>query len=748
MKTLLTAILLFSISSCALTQSANPAKYNLDMEQLTPAKDKALGWATYFQVAQSKAYPVKVDSVVKQHGKYSMSIEKVADGAQFGVVDYPIKKTFSGTTIQLRGYLKTQGVASFAGLWMRVDGADGILAFDNMQSRPVKGTTDWTEYVIDLNYDAQKAVTIHAGALLQGEGKIWLDNVKILIDGKSIDSLQPITRQLSIIERDTVFNSGSKITNIKMSSQQVINLNALGQVWGFLKYHLPAVGQGKFNWDAELFRIMPSVIKAENNKELSTALEKWIDSLGTPPLCKNCATHTDSAVKITPDYGLLFNNKVLSPSLTEKLTFILDNRDTTGGFYITKAPNGNPAFLNEAPYTNMVYPDAGYRLLCLYRYWNMIQYFYPYKYLIGEDWDEVLKDCIPKFVTSANATDYVLNTLALIARVNDTHANIWSNNETLTAYYGSFGTPFQAKFIENKLVVTAYYNDTLNVKQLVKPGDIIETINGTAVSDMVKKYLPYTPASNYATQLRDLPRRFLLRANVADFKLNIVRDGKLADITVKGLPYSTINYRIEYDPDPKSPGYYLINKNIGYVFPGRYKNDDLPKIETLFAGTKGIIIDMRCYPSEFMPFTFVPYIKADKSAFVKFTQLSLATPGLFSFSSPLQTPSLNKYKGKVIVIVNAVTQSQAEYTTMAFQSSPNVTVIGSQTAGADGDVSRIMLPGGISTMISGLGVYYPDGITTQRAGVKINLVIKPTIQGIKTGKDELLDKAKELIMDN
>jgi hypothetical protein len=51
-------------------------------------------------------------------------------------------------------------------------------------------------------------------------------------------------------------------------------------------------------------------------------------------------------------------------------------------------------------------------------------------------------------------------------------------------------------------------------------------------------------------------------------------------------------------------------------------------------------------------------------------------------------------------------------------------------------------------MISGLGVYYPDGITTQRAGVKINLVIKPTIQGIKTGKDELLDKAKELIMDN
>lgn len=83
---------------------------------------------------------------------------------------------------------------------------------------------------------------------------------------------------------------------------------------------------------------------------------------------------------------------------------------------------------------------------------------------------------------------------------------------------------------------------------------------------------------------------------------------------------------------------------------------------------------------------------------------------------------------------------------MALQSSPNVTVIGSQTAGADGNVSAIQLPGGISTMISGLGIYYPDGTETQRKGVKIDVVIKPTIKGIKTGRDELLEKAEAIIL--
>ena len=103
------------------------------------------------------------------------------------------------------------------------------------------------------------------------------------------------------------------------------------------------------------------------------------------------------------------------------------------------------------------------------------------------------------------------------------------------------------------------------------------------------------------------------------------------------------------------------------------------------------------------------------------------------------------YKGKVVIIVNEISQSSAEFHSMAYKVHPNAIVIGSTTAGADGNVSQIFLPGGISTMISGIGVYYPDGKETQRIGIVPDIEVKPTIQGIKEGRDELMEKAIEII---
>ncbi len=84
---------------------------------------------------------------------------------------------------------------------------------------------------------------------------------------------------------------------------------------------------------------------------------------------------------------------------------------------------------------------------------------------------------------------------------------------------------------------------------------------------------------------------------------------------------------------------------------------------------------------------------------------------------------------------------------MALQAGDNTKIIGSTTAGADGNVSDIMLPGGLKTRISGIGVYYPNGKETQRVGIVPDIEVKPTIEGIRKGKDELLLKAIEIISD-
>ncbi len=82
---------------------------------------------------------------------------------------------------------------------------------------------------------------------------------------------------------------------------------------------------------------------------------------------------------------------------------------------------------------------------------------------------------------------------------------------------------------------------------------------------------------------------------------------------------------------------------------------------------------------------------------------------------------------------------------MALRVAPKTKVIGSTTAAADGNVSEIILPGRIRTMISGIGVYYPDGTETQRIGIIPDVELHPTIRGIRAGKDELLEKAQDWI---
>src|SRR5690606_17590215 len=116
---------------------------------------------------------------------------------------------------------------------------------------------------------------------------------------------------------------------------------------------------------------------------------------------------------------------------------VKEAKRTPNSYYVGQTFGaGNPEFRNEQSYAGMKYPDAGFRLLSLYRYWNIIQYYFPYKNLIGENWNEVLDEYIPKFVNASDELTYKLTVLSLIARIHDTHANIWGVDPILNNYKG------------------------------------------------------------------------------------------------------------------------------------------------------------------------------------------------------------------------------------------------------------------------------------------------------------------------
>jgi len=733
MKRISTLILACFIAITTFGQTNEIVAKNLDFENVE--NGKAIGWQNFGK----GEYALKIDTIIFQNGKKSASTELKNGTPGFKAWAYDIPAIYQGKKIKLTGYIKTENVEDgYAGLWMRIDPSVG---FDNMNKRGVKGTTDWKKYEIELDLNPSKAQKIVVGGLLVGKGKMWIDNLEVTIDGKQLNKV-PI-KELSGAEKDTEFKEGSKINLIELNAQKIDDLKTLGLVWGFLKYYHPNIASGNYNWDFELFRILPKIIEAENTNERDKHLINWINTFGEFDQATK-EKKEEIEPKIKPDLDWITNSD-LSTDLISALTNVKNAKRSDNNYYIgLKKGFGNPSFKNEATYSKMKYPDTGYRLLSLYRYWNIIQYYFPYKNLIEEDWKNVLSEFIPKFINAENEIEYKLAVLELIARVHDTHANIWGYDIALNTYWGTNYSPLEITFIENKVIVTDYFDEELGQETGLIVGDNITKINNELVTEIVKRILKYTPASNYPTQLRDIAKK-LLRTNDTTINIEYERDGNHQKSTIRAFSRKEINIYKKYQN--KDTCFKFINEETAYLYLGSIKSSYLPDIFDKIKDTKGLIIDLRCYPSEFVVFSLGKYLLPEKTEFVRFSNGSVKKAGQFTLTKNINVGHKNKdyYKGKVIIIINETTQSQAEYTTMAFRTAPNAIVIGSTTAGADGDVSVFHLPGKIRTMISGIGVYYPDGTETQRIGIVPDIVLKPTIEGIKNNKDELLEKAIELI---
>lgn len=132
------------------------------------------GW---FQAgSRPEDYVMRLDRRIVHGGDASAVIEARPGARGFGT----LMQTFSSATmwgkrIRMSAFVRTEDVES-AALWMRVDGSSDItLAFDNMDERPIVGTSDWKRYeiVLDVNEDSRK---IAFGVLLAGRGRVWVDD--------------------------------------------------------------------------------------------------------------------------------------------------------------------------------------------------------------------------------------------------------------------------------------------------------------------------------------------------------------------------------------------------------------------------------------------------------------------------------------------------------------------------------------------------------------------------------------------
>lgn len=683
-------------------------------------------------------YPLSTDDKVFHSGNFSGKIVSDSAGNTFGSMAYRIPSKYRGNTIKLEGYIKTKDVTDgHAGLLLRLDGEGGPLYFDNMRDSGVVGSTDWEKYSISFPYPEETKNIMVAGILV-GKGIAWFDDFEVFVDGKNIQTLAEVKKKLSKAEQDTEFEKGSHFKLDNPTERQLKNLWTLGKIWGFVKYHHPEIAKGNSNWDNELLRTISVIDSSDFEKQVFL----WLKKFENPTLEKLIEDATKNVAFDGNTYWVT-SFDIESMDLREFLHALWEAPKEKTNYYLKFTPNiGNPIFKNERPYKDMEWNDDGLKLIGLFRYWNIIEYFFPYKHLIDQEWDNVLKTSIPEFLKADDELSYKLAVLQLIREIQDTHGNMGRGDKVLNRFFGQNIAPISLQFIQDKAVVVKTYPQ-LPSKSKIKVGDVISKVNGIPVTDLVREKLAYTPGSNKTVQLRAVARK-LLRTNENSITLSI-EDGKNDfNEEVVSVPYDEINFW-----DKGIASHKELENNIGYIYPGSLRKGEIHDIMKAFIHKKGLIIDLRCYPSDFIVFSLGKYLMPQPTEFVKFTMGSLLLPGKFTFSDPLKVGEDNPdyFKGKVVILVDPSTISQSEYTAMALRVAPNAMVIGHTTAAADGNVSSIVLPGNIRTMISGIGVHYPDGTETQRIGIVPDLEIEPTIAGIRKGRDEVLEKAVHLILE-
>lgn len=550
-------------------------------------------------------------------------------------------------------------------------------------------------------------------------------------------------------DKDKEFAAGSGIEIDELSDVQSESLYKLGKVWGYAKYRHPSVVDGTLNWDAELFRVMPKVLDAKTGEEANEALYQWLNGFAFEQVESEEA---GDWLEVQKELGVLSRDESWIADRTflgEELCGYLEglskvyitDRDYA---YAAYADDGTISFENEKM-MDFKEGDDGIKLLSLFRFWNVYEYYSPNVEITKTDWDEVLKASIPEMISAETYRDYVLAVGKFTAATGDAHIMISDKENTLKNFYGKYFLPCSITSIDGQVVVT----QTAASEKNLQAGDIITAVDGQHMQDRIAELSEYLPIPEVDKWLFLMGYQ-LVQTGEKQAEVQVIRDGEAMTFQIEN-DSKYYNFRKQYKNG------FMEQNQVGYIDPSILKKEELEKLMGNFVGTKGIIVDLRNYPSVFIPYLLGEYITPEPKAFVKMLFSNPAVPGSFYSGELLSGAGMMEkmsgderkfpfYNGKVVILMNEQSMSQSEFTIMALRQSPNAVVVGSHSIGADGNVTKISLPGNIVMNFTGLGVLNPDGSQTQRVGLAPDVECMPTVEGIKEGKDELVEKAIELIL--
>ncbi|MET0466339.1 MAG: hypothetical protein ABW007_24490, partial [Chitinophagaceae bacterium] len=298
----------------------------------------------------------------------------------------------------------------------------------------------------------------------------------------------------------------------------------MAKTWGLLKYYHPAIASGKHNWDSILIVSIRNILASNTNGQAKRELQSLLHIAGPNNAVEYIPGYGDPISAKNYDISWIEKDKILSREQKQFLLYTTKHPFKGINFYAQPNINNDSTVFtpNENPYKRMLYPDTNYRLLGLFRFWNVINYFYPYKYAIGKPWGAVLNELIPVMISANDTLSYHRSIAKMAASINDSHGSLWPG--VFESFTGKYAPPFNFMLINGKAVVTKLVDSVSCIKADITVGSVISSINHLSIKQRIKDNLDYVPASNYGGKIKTM-HSFILNTDTSFALYSFVNPG-------------------------------------------------------------------------------------------------------------------------------------------------------------------------------------------------------------------------------